>query len=137
MELSLQKVLLVPKMILQILSLVTLMVDTAETLNPVRVTCPILTPVTTSTSLPGVVVWSPPVANIPTTPKATLVVLGDPTPPYVPSFMLPLVTRDYLYGIPATMMECLQSPASTFVDNGASSVTLKSIFGVRICLKQP
>lgn len=57
--------------------------------------------------LPGAVVSLPPVANIPTTSRATLAIVEDPMPPYVSSFMLPPVTRDYPYEMPTTIMEGL------------------------------
>lgn len=55
-----------------------------------------------------------PSSEYPTTPRITLAVVGDPTPPYVPSFMLPLGTKDYRYGKPTAMMAGLQSHTSTF-----------------------
>lgn len=50
----------------------------------------------------------------------TLIVVGDSNPCYVPSFTIPLVIRDYLYGMPTAMMEGLQSHDSMFADNVAT-----------------
>lgn len=97
------------------------MVGTTRISNPVGVTDQILTLITILASLPSGVVSFPPVANIPTTPKTTLAIVGDPTPPYLPSFMLPLITRDYPYGMPTSMMTGLQSHASTYADNDVTT----------------
>lgn len=73
------------------------------------------------------VVSLPLVTNIQTTPKATQVIVGDPTPPYVPSFILPLSTRDYPHGMPTTMMVGLQIHASKFADNTMAIVSPLSL----------
>lgn len=103
--------------------LITSTVGTTGTSNLVGVTHLILNQLTTSTSLLGVVVSLPPVANISTTHKVTLVVVGDLTPPCVLSFTLPLGTRDYPCGMPITMMAGLQSHALMLADNDAMIVS--------------
>lgn len=62
----------------------------------------------------------PPVTEIPTTLRPTPIVAGDPNPPNVPTFILPLVIRDYPYGMPTAMVIGLQSHASMFADNAAT-----------------
>lgn len=101
----------------------TLTVGNVGKSKHVGVTSTILTPVATLTSLPGVVLLLPSVANIPTIPRATLTVVGDLTPSYFSSFTLPLGTRDYPYGMPTITMADLQSHISMFVDN---DVTISS-----------
>ena len=80
----------------------------------------ILNLVMSSMSIPGMIALLSPIENIPTTPRDTLVVVGYPMHPYVPSFTLPLVTRDYPYGMPTTIMASLQSHTLTFVHNVAT-----------------
>lgn len=96
---------------------ITLMVGTVGTSNLVEVTCSILTPVATSTSIPRVILSLPSIINIPITHMPTLIVVRGPNPPYVPSFTIPLVTRDYPYGRPTAMMLELQSHILKFADN--------------------
>jgi len=52
--------------------------------------------------------------------------------PFVPQFSLPMATRDYPYGMPTTMMACLQTNVSTYADN---TTNIFSLLGVRVCTK--
>lgn len=99
---------------------VTSTIGTIGTSNPIEVTGRILSSVTTSTSLPTMVVMLPPVLNIPTTSRTTQALVGDLRPPYVPSFTLPLVTRYYPYDMLSAMIAGLQSYALTFGDKVAT-----------------
>lgn len=57
---------------------------------------------------------------VPTTLGPTRPIVGNtinPRVPYAPQFSLPMVVRDYPYGMETLMMADLQINASTYVDN--------------------
>lgn len=90
------------------------------TMNTIGVTYPTLTMVITSTLMPGVVVTLPSVTSVPISPRPTIIIMGDYNPLYIPSFIIPLVTMDYRYGMPTSMMAGLDNHASMFAYNDAT-----------------
>lgn len=88
-----------------------------ENTNSMRTNKFILNPVMSATSMPGVVVSLHVATSIPMTPMPSHTPLLDHMPSYFPIFTMPLVSRDFPYGMPTAMMAGLQSNASTYVNN--------------------
>lgn len=91
-----------------------------ESTNPIGTNEPILTLVTSATLMPWVMVSLPAATSIPTTPRSTHTAIGDPMPSYRLGFTMPLVYRDFLYGMPTAMVAGLHSNASMYEDNNAT-----------------
>lgn len=108
---------------------VTTKVGTIRTTNIIKFACPILSLVAISTSMPGVVANLLSIKSVPIFPMTTSTIVGDPNLPYVPSFTMPLIMRDYPYGMPTSMMTGLHSHALMFSDNVVDD-TPQSTFGV-------
>lgn len=56
--------------------------------------------------------------------------IGDIRPSYMPGFKMPLVSRDFPYGMPTAMMAGLQSNTSTYTDNNATIMSPKNLYVV-------
>lgn len=88
--------------------------------NPIGTNEPVLNAVASATSMLGVVVSFPVETSIPTTPRPTHASLVDPRLSYMSCFTMPLVSRDFLFGMPTGMMEGLQSNTLTYADDNAT-----------------
>lgn len=62
-------------------------------------------------------VLTPQVTSITTTHRVTQAVMGGLRPSFPLSFTLPLISRDYPYGMPTMMMKRIKSSGSTYEDN--------------------
>lgn len=65
----------------------------------------------------------PSTTSILTTLIATYVAIRDPRPSYVSGFIIPQVSRIFPYGMPTAIMTGLQSSASTYTYNNATTAS--------------
>lgn len=63
-------------------------------------------------------------ASIPTTPRATQPILGDPMPSFLQNFILPPSDREYPYHMHTGRIEDLQTNAFTYANNAITIASL-------------